>query len=98
MRARRVFVATILACMTLGLAARPAGASPPARGCPPAFLGPLTFSQIIAQFPPPPEIPDPEGLLATFDLNEDGSLCVRQHPNGVDIIVIDNVAVRPSEN
>jgi hypothetical protein len=43
-------------------------------------------------FPPPPDFPDPEGALSVFDPNEDGKLCVRPHPDGVRIIVIDNVA------
>jgi hypothetical protein len=99
MKVRRLLLTLVLGALPLGLVASPAGAAQPTRGCPPSFAGPLTFSQIITQFPPPPEIPDPEGLLASFDLNEDALLCVRAAPKGMGIVVIDNVVhPRASQN
>jgi hypothetical protein len=92
MKIRRLLVTLSLLPIALGGMIGSAGASPPVRGCPPSFTGPLTFQAIIAMFPPPPGFPDPEGALSVFDLNEDGKLCVRPHPDEVRIIVIDNVA------
>jgi hypothetical protein len=91
MRIRRLVLALMFASLPVTLTASSAGATPPTGGCPPAFLGPLSFEAIIEMFPPPPGFPDPEGALANVDLNEDRNLCVRAHPNGVDIIVVDNV-------
>jgi hypothetical protein len=88
----RLLAITILVGASLGTAVVPAGASQPTRGCPPAFLGPLTFAKIIEAFPPPPDFPDPEGALASFDSNGDGMLCVRGLPPGSDINVVDNVS------
>ncbi len=42
-------------------------------------------------FPPPPEVTDPEGVIASFDGNGDGTVCVMPFKNGK-INVIDNVA------
>jgi hypothetical protein len=88
----RLVASLIMVVASLGIAVGPAGASQPTRGCPPAFQGPLTFAAIIEAFPPPPDFPDPEGALASFDSNGDGKLCVRGLPPGEDINVIDNVA------
>ena len=46
-------------------------------------------------WPPPPGFPDPEGALAGYDMNGDGSLCVRALPGGTNINVIDNSARVP---
>jgi hypothetical protein len=92
MKVRRLLLTLVLGSLPLGLIASPAGAAKPTRGCPPSFIGPLTFEAIIAMFPPPPDFPDPEGALARFDLNADRQLCVLPLPGGVDINVIDNVA------
>jgi hypothetical protein len=92
MKVRRLLLTLALGSLPLGLIASPAGAAQPIRGCPPSFVGPLTFEAIIAMFPPPPGFPDPEGALARYDLNADRQLCVRPLPGGVDINVIDNVA------
>jgi hypothetical protein len=82
-------IATVLAGVT------PAGAKP-SRGCPPPFAGPLTFAQIIERWPPPPDFPDPEGVLAGYDGNGDRLLCVielsTQSDGGKPINVIDNIA------
>jgi hypothetical protein len=94
-RVRRLVLAGLLACLSVVGVMGPAAARPPARGCPPAFAGPLTFAEIIDAFPPPPGFPDPEGALASFDSNGDGTLCVRALPPGTDINVIDNVANVP---
>jgi hypothetical protein len=96
MKTRRLVLASIIACLPIAAAVTPAGAIPPTGGCPPAFDGPLTFAEIIQMFPPPPDLPDPEGVLASFDLNGDGSLCVRPLPPGEDINVIDNIAHNPA--
>jgi hypothetical protein len=96
MKTRRLVMASIVACLPIAAAVTPAGAIPPTRDCPPAFVGPLTFAEIIQMFPPPPDLPDPEGVLASFDLNGDASLCVRPLPPGEDINVIDNIAHNPA--
>jgi hypothetical protein len=61
--------------------------------CPAAFVGPLTFQQVVDQFPPPPGIPIDEifAALDSFDKNDDDSLCVLDLP-GDEINVVDNVA------
>ena len=64
----------------MALTAKPAGASAPIGGCPPAFEGPFTFAQIIDRWPPPPDLEDPEALLAFYDINDDLLLCVQPHP------------------
>jgi hypothetical protein len=91
----RLLAVVVLVSLSLSLSALPAGARPPIGNCPPAFQGPHTFAEIIAMWPPPPGFPDPEGVLARFDLNEDGSLCVLPLPGGTDINVIDNTARVP---
>ena len=56
-------------------------------------LSPLTFAEIVNEFPPPQEIP-PEVIQAafeSFDHNSDGSLCVRPLPTGA-LVVVDNTA------
>jgi hypothetical protein len=92
MMKRRLVAIVFLVGGALGTTIGPAGASQPTRGCPPAFLGPLTFAEIIDAFPPPPDFPDPEGALASFDSNDDGKLCVRALPPGSDINVVDNIS------
>lgn len=87
----RVLAAAILALVSVGGLAAPSGAKAPTRGCPPAFTGPLTVEQVIEMFPPPPQVTDPEGAIASFDSNTDGSVCVLPLPNGR-INVVDNVA------
>ena len=87
----RVLAAAILAVVSVGGLAAPSGAKAPTRGCPPAFAGPLTVEQVIEMFPPPPEVTDPEGVIASFDRNGDGTVCVMPFKNGK-INVIDNVA------
>jgi hypothetical protein len=70
----------------------PAVAKQPLGGCGAGFLGPLTFAEILEEFPPPPDFPDPEGALDAFDANDDDSLCVMGLPSGR-IAVVDNNAV-----
>ena len=94
MNARRLFAVAALMSLPVSLSAVPAGASPPVGNCPPPFQGPLTFAQIIATWPPPPGFPDPEGVLAGYDKNSDGSLCVLPLP-GEGLNVIDNSARVP---
>jgi hypothetical protein len=91
----RLLAVMIMAIASLGITVGPAGASQPTRGCPPAFVGPLTIAEVIQMFPPPPGFPDPEGALASFDSNGDGSLCVRALPAD-EINVIDNIANAPA--
>jgi hypothetical protein len=95
MNARRLLAVVALTSLPLSLSVLPAAARPPIGNCPPAFQGPHTFAEIIEMWPPPPGFPDPEGALAGFDLNADGSLCVRPHPGGIEINVIDNTARVP---
>ena len=95
MKARRLLAVVALMALPLSLSVVPAVASPPIGNCPPAFQGPHTFAEIIEMWPPPPGFPDPEGALAGYDKNADGSLCVRPAPNGIDINVIDNSARVP---
>ena len=65
----------VLALVSVGGWVAPAGAKTPTRGRPPAFIGPLTIKEVLREFPP--TIPsDPEGAIAAFDSNGDGSECV----------------------
>jgi hypothetical protein len=93
MKIRTLLVSTLLAGGTIASFGSPASARPPVGGCGAGLLGPLTFAQIIDQFPPPPEFPDPEGALDAFDANDDDKLCVMPHPDGQALIVVDNNAV-----
>ena len=90
MRPRLPAVA-ILTLVLVGGLIGPVSAKAPARGCPAAFTGPLTVAQVLVAFPPPPEVPDPEGAIASYDSNGDGTVCVLPLPNGP-INIIDNVA------
>jgi hypothetical protein len=90
MRTRLLAVA-VLALVSVGVWSRPPRAKTPTRGCPTAFIGPLTIKQVLKAFPPPPDLPDPESAIATFDSNGDGTVCVLPLPNGP-INVIDNVS------
>jgi hypothetical protein len=91
---RSLTAAALLA--VLALTAVPARAAGPQAGCPPPFQGPLTFEQIIERWPPPPDFPDPTGVLDSYDRNDDDRLCVMEPPHGPNpagpINVIDNVA------
>jgi hypothetical protein len=91
----RLLAVVVLVSLSLSLSVIPAGASPPIGTCPRAFQGPHTFAEIIEMWPPPPGFPDPEGALAGYDKNGDGSLCVRALPGGTNINVIDNSARVP---
>jgi len=96
MKARRIVLVVALSAIPLLGAANGAGAVPPTRDCPPAFLGPWTFERVVEEFPPPPEVPL-EAIQAAFektDTNDDGSLCVRGLPNGK-IVIVDNAANVP---
>ena len=103
MRTRRLVVASIVACLPIAAAVTPAGAipppgAPPARLCPPPYQGPLTFQQVVDQFPPPPELPpeDVEAILDSIDMNNDLTICakgLKQGPN-----FIDNVANNPNDS
>ena len=66
----------------------------PHHGCPPAFIGPVSFEELIERWPPPPGL-DVEGILAGLDRNGDRQLCVRENVPQVQagpINVIDNNA------
>ncbi len=89
MKPRRLSLALVLA-LTLCLGATPAHAARPIGGCPSAFQGPLDFATLLILFPPPPGVPNPEEILASFDANGDQRLCVRGLPHD-EINVIDNV-------
>lgn len=95
MKGRRLFGLVAMMSLPLGLSIMPAGASPPIGNCPPAFQGPHTFAEVVEMWPPPPGFPDPEGAIAVYDKNADGSVCVRPFPDGVRINVIDNAANVP---
>ena len=90
MKPRLPAVALLTLVLVGGLIA-PASAKAPARGCPAAFTGPLTVAQVLVAFPPPSDFPDPEGAIASYDSNGDGTVCVLPLPNGP-INIIDNVA------
>jgi hypothetical protein len=92
MKVRALLVGVLVAGGIAAFSA-PATAKPPVGGCGDGFLGPLTFAQIIQQFPPPPDFPDPEGALNAFDANDDDMLCAKGHPDGQRLIVVDNNAV-----
>ena len=98
MKARRLLLVSILACLPVAGAAIPAGAIPPTGDCPPAFGGPSSFEQILIDFPPPSEVP-PEVIIATldfFDKNDDEMLCFFDlPPAGVNLNLIDNSASIP---
>jgi hypothetical protein len=91
----RLLAVVVLVSLPLSLQVLPAGASPPIGKCPPAFQGPHTFAEVIEMWPPPPGFPDPEGALAVYDKNADGSVCVLPLPGGTNINVIDNSARVP---
>ena len=95
-RARRLFLAALIACLPIAGVIGPAAAKTPARGCPRAFDGPLTFTEVIAKYPPPSEIPieDVIAFLQRVDVNDDDLLCVLGLP-GDEIDAIDNVANVP---
>jgi hypothetical protein len=95
MNTRRLLAVVAMMSLPIGLWVTPAGARPPIGNCPPAFQGPHTFAEIIETWPPPEGFPDPEGALAGYDMNADGSLCVLPLPGGININVIDNVARVP---
>ena len=90
MKPRLPAVAMLTLVLVGGLVA-PVSAKPPARGCPAAFTGPLTVAQVLVAFPPPPDLPDPEGAILSYDSNGDATVCVLPLPNGP-INIIDNVA------
>ena len=46
---------------------------------------------VLDAFPPPPDFPDPEGAILSFDSNDDGTVCVLPLPKGR-VNLIDNVA------
>jgi hypothetical protein len=54
----------------------------------------VTFEELKDRWPPPPDLPDPDAVLASFDKNDDGLLCVREAPAQAPspINVIDNRA------
>jgi len=78
----------------MAVTAAPAHAAAPKADCPPVFLGPLTFAEIIERWPPPPDLPDPLGVLNAYDKNDDDMLCVMETVDAAPspINVIDNVA------
>ena len=90
MRTRLLAVA-VLAVVSVAIWVAPAGAKTPTRGCPTSFIGPLTIKEVLKEFPPPPDLQDPESAIAAFDSNGDGTVCVLPLPNGP-INVIDNVS------
>jgi hypothetical protein len=84
-----------MTCVPLVAVVGTAGAAKPARTCPPPFLGPLTFQQVVDEFPPPPGLP-PEviaAILDSIDKNDDGNLCAKGIANGENFI--DNTANVP---
>jgi hypothetical protein len=95
MKAKFVFL--LVTSASLATAAMPsAHAATRSAGCPPSFQGPLTFEELSEMWPPPPELPDPDAVLAGFDKNGDELLCVMEAPTQgntpAPINVIDNTA------
>jgi hypothetical protein len=93
MRLMRLLFGAVGAAMVV-IPATPVHAAGPAGGCPPAFIGPVTFEELKDRWPPPPDLPDPDAVLASYDKNGDGLLCVREAPAQAPspINVIDNRA------
>ena len=87
----RLPAVAILTLVLVGGLVAPVSAKTPTRRCPAAFEGPLTVAQVLVAFPPPPDFPDPEGAIVSFDSNGDETVCVLPLPNGP-INIIDNVA------
>ena len=96
MKARRIVSIIAVAALPLMGALSSAGAAPPKAGCPPVFEGPLTFQQVLDEFPPPPEIPDEDAIAALnfYDKNDDDMVCVQDNP-APGINVVDNAANVP---
>ena len=94
MRLKRLSLALVMT-LALGLGVTPARAARPIGGCPIAFQGPLDIPTLLILFPPPPDFPNPEEALASFDANGDQLLCVRGLPKDGEINVIDNVTRNP---
>jgi hypothetical protein len=94
MNPKRLFLVAAIASSIVVWSVPLAHAAGPSAGCPPAFQGPFTFEQIIKKYPPPPDLPDPEGVLAGFDHNGDELLCVQEVPEAAPapINTIDNTA------
>lgn len=92
MKATRAFLLAVMVIVPLGVSIGQAGAKPPIGVCPPPFQGPLTYQQVIDEFPPPPGI-DPIPFLVFHDKNGDGMLCAMATPHGGNFI--DNVAQVP---
>jgi len=97
MKIRRLVVASMVASLPIVATVTPAGAIKPARFCPPPFQGPLTFQQVVDEFPPPPELPPDvvQAILDGIDMNHDGMLCAKGLPHAEDFI--DNVANNPND-
>lgn len=97
MKIGRLVMASIVASLAIGATVTPAGAVKPDRLCPPAFEGPLTFQQVVDEFPPPPELPPDvvQAILDGIDMNNDGMLCAKGLPHAEDFI--DNVANNPND-
>ncbi len=96
MSSKRLFLVAAIASSVVVGSVPVAHAAGPSAGCPPAFQGPLTFAEIMDRWPPPPDLPDPEGVLVGFDINDDRMLCVMETPEAgmvpAPINVIDNFA------
>ena len=56
----RLLAVGVLAVVSVRTWVAPAGAKTPTRGCPTAFIGPLTIKEVLKAFPLPPDLPDPE--------------------------------------
>ena len=97
MKTRRLVMASIVACLPIVAGVSPAGATKPARFCPPPYQGPLTFQQVVEAFPPPPELPPDvvQAILEGIDMNKDGMLCAKGLPHAENFI--DNVANNPAD-
>jgi hypothetical protein len=95
MKARRLVLVLAMVSIPVFAAADAAGATKPARTCPPAFQGPLTFQQVVEAFPPPPDLPPEQvqAILESIDHNGDGMLCAKGLPDSENFI--DNTANVP---
>ena len=87
----RILLVGALVAAGIGVTGAGATAKPQVGGCGTGFGEPLSIAEVIEQFPPPPDFPDPEGALRAIDANGDDHLCVKPQPQGR-IIVVDNRA------
>ena len=85
---KRLIVAACAACLSIAFMAGPSSAVQKL-GCAPPFDGPLTIGQVLVKYPPPPQVEDPYGAVASYDKNGDLKVCVLPLPPG-SVNIVDN--------